>query len=77
MFEACMRLIWESFHNWIRQSDENNEVVYEALEKVSLLNDQEEINEKLFESSLLNCSNYLKNFTKYFVTPMVLCIDSG
>jgi len=45
-----MRLIWESFHNWVRQSDENNEVVYEALEKISLLNDQDEMNENLFKS---------------------------
>ena len=50
MFEACMRLIWESFLNWMIQSEINDVAVNQALDKINKLNDQEEVNETLFES---------------------------
>ena len=50
MFEACIRLIWESFFNWMSQSEINNVTVNQALNKINKLNDQEEVNETFFES---------------------------
>ena len=50
MFEACMRLIWESFLNWISQSGINDAAVNQALDKSNKLNDEEEVNETLFQS---------------------------
>ena len=50
MFEACMRLVWEGFLNWMIQSEINDVAVNQALDKINKLNDQEEVNETLFES---------------------------
>ena len=50
MFEACMRLIWESFLNWMSQSEINDVAVNQALDRINKLINQEEVNETLFES---------------------------
>ena len=47
MFQASMRLIWESFLN---QSDIIDVALNQALDKINKLNDQEEVNETLFKS---------------------------
>ena len=45
-----MRLIWESFLNWMSQSEINDVSVNQALDKINKLNDQKDVNETLFES---------------------------
>ena len=38
MLEACMRLTWESFLSWIRQTEINYGAVNQALDKINKLN---------------------------------------
>lgn len=47
MFEACTWLIWQSFLNWMSQSEINDVAVNQALNKINKLNDQEEVTEAL------------------------------
>ena len=45
-----MKLIWENFLNWVSQSEINDVAVNQGLDIVNKLNNQEEVNEILFES---------------------------
>ena len=65
MLEACMRLIWENFLNWMSQSEINDAAANQALNKINKLNDQEEVNETLFESV---CSDQLLTYSYNFRT---------
>ena len=51
MFEACFRLIWESFQLWIEDSSnkEKQDTVTEALNQVSTLNSQDDTDEASYQ----------------------------
>ena len=76
IFETCMRLIWESFLNWVSQSEINDVAVNQGLDIVNKLNDQEEVNEILFE---LVCSDkVVADLFKLFQDfCQLLCESSG
>ena len=76
MFEACIRLIWESFFNWMSQSEINNVTVNQTLNKINKLNDQKEVNETLLESVCSDqaVAGLLESFQDFY---QLLCESNG
>ena len=66
MFEACVRLIWESFLEWNTDSG-SSEVINQATENISSLSNQNEVDEEMFESVLEddNVVQMYKSFQEY------------
>ena len=71
-----MKLIWESFLNWVSQSEINDVAVNQGLDIVNKLNDQEEVNEILFESVCSDkaVTDLFKSFKDFC---QLLCESSG
>lgn len=50
MFEACMRLVWESFVDWIKEKGEETEILDHAVEKIKALDDSDKMDDEIFQS---------------------------